>query len=322
MSDSYGFLTNINSRLYLGILNEGKLISFTDYSSIKGNIYRAKVISYIKALNGYILDIGEDKGALLRVKNAPTTLKPSEDIIVEIVKESNNNKLHDATAKYTLTDGYIVLANSFNNKPYEVFLRTKGKKLSREQVAEREQILAEDFRRIKLEENLLPSPKLIKKNKRLEECLWSLDVKVISNSYMDNKNIVYDESFNPKYDVNISRGLREVSESKIQLDSGIEVVIDPTEALTVIDINSSKFDLSMDKRSLSKKVNMSCIDDICRLLSIKNIKKMVVIDFLRMKDESDQREIEEKMKLSLNKYNLKSQIFGFTNMGLFEIIIK
>ena len=94
--------------------------------------------------------------------------------------------------------------------------------------------------------------------------------------------------------------------------------------LPSISINTldETFKNDMDKSRLSEQVNIIACKEIARLLYIKNIKKMVIIDYLRMQDERAKKNIEESLRQEFKKLNVKTQIFGFTKMGLFEIIIQ
>ncbi|MFM1533835.1 ribonuclease E/G, partial [Helcococcus ovis] len=197
-------------------------------------------------------------------------------------------------------------------------LRTRAKEISNEEIRKRYYNLIEDFNKILKEKNFLPTPKLIYKGKFLRDYLIDYDMDVISNNKNQYANII-DNEFNPKYNQIISLDLAKSLERKI-LSDDVEIVIDNLEALTVIDINSKYSDHSLDKEALSLNVNIKSIEEIAIQIKLRKIKKMIIIDFLRM-NLKNKKALINNVKNIFEQYNIKHKIMGFSNMDLFEIIV-
>lgn len=322
MTEKYAFIEEKNKYINVGLIENGRLIQYKRFGGLEGNIYRAPIEKYIKALKAFVVDLGLEKKGLLKAAKADDGIKANDHVIVELVRESQDHKLHDLTGHYTLTDGFIVLKKLKNKDSYKVILRTAGKKLDKDEIDKKEEILKQSFENISKTKNFLPSPKLLLANNRLQNFIDSLPYPVYSDKeYSDLKGLVVDPSFNRKNKLEIYRATSELESRVIKCHSGVELVFDTTEALNVIDINASGFKLDHDKKIHSFLVNRSCLDDLARLIAIKSIKNMLVIDFVRM-DESQMKLIDREFKEALKKYGVRAQIFSFTKMGLYEMIVK
>lgn len=322
MEDRYAFLEEKEGTLNIGIIENGRLMQYKSFGGLEGNIYRAPIEKYIKALNAFVVDLGLEKKGLLKASRANEGIRSNDHVIVELVKESKDHKLHDLTGLYTLTDGFIVLKKRRNKDCYQVILRTAGKSLDKDEIARREEALKISFDKIIRAKNFLPSPKLLYSNTRLQNFVDSYQYPIYSDrKYPAIKGLVVDPSYNRRENLEIYRATSELESRVIQCESGVELVFDITEALSVIDINASGFKLDHDKRIHSFLVNKACLDDLARLIAIKNIKNMLVIDFVRM-DERQMKLIDREFREALKKYGVKAKIFSFTKMGLYEMIVK
>lgn len=322
--NKYAFIHLSNNRRKIGIIENKKLVYYKDYSSPISNIYRGQVERYIKSMDSFIVDIGLDKKALLRTKNTKKTTKPSYQIIVEVIAEKKGDKLYEVTEKYTITDGYLVLKNNiYKEDKYDLFLRSKGKSLNSRELFILENALKTEFINLKKEINFSPTPKLIRSNTKMLDFIESFEGPVFNNiEGTEIDGTLRDLDYSEKYNLSINQGLKEVSSRIIELEQGLELVFDKTEACYVIDINTGSYKNYLDKSKMSLMANMEVLDDLARIIAIKNIKKMVVIDFLRMNDKDEQKEVFYSFRDQLIKYNVKSQILGFTKMGLFEMIVQ
>lgn len=113
-----------------------------------------------------------------------------------------------------------------------------------------------------------------------------------------------------------------IIQSEVVCDSGVTLVIDHTEALTVIDVNSSGFTGKMNQYNFSYKVNQIALKEIVKQIRLRNISGMIVVDFLRMKDRKSQQSIVQQFKQAVNVDPVRTQIYGFTDLGLFELTRK
>ena len=176
--ENFRFIFHDVDKIEYGEIKDNRLITYFDQSyTLKGNIYRAKVLKYVKSLDAYILDIGLEKNGLLKTKNTISNIKPSMDVIVELIETKSGDKLYELSQKYSLTDGYIVylpFVKSNNKNIFELagnsyLLRTKGKYLGNEEISNRLNLLLKEHESIQKEKNLLPTPKLIRQSNFLSD---------------------------------------------------------------------------------------------------------------------------------------------------------
>ena len=324
--ENFRFIFHDVDKIEYGEIKDNRLITYFDQSyTLKGNIYRAKVLKYVKSMDAYILDIGLEKNGLLKTKNTISNIKPSMDVIVELIETKSGDKLYELSQKYSLTDGYIVylpFVKSNNKNIFELagnsyLLRTKGKYLDNEEISNRLNLLLKEHESIQKEKNLLPKPKLIRQSNFLSDFIENYEYEIISNKKISN--IIFDKDFNPKYHKLISRQIIDMNKRKIDI-RGIEIVIDQLEALTVIDVNSKNKFIDLAKEDMSLKVNFLVIKEIAIQIKLRNIKKMLIIDFLRM-NYSDKKILLKELDKIFSQYNLKFKILGYSNLDFVEIII-
>ena len=324
--ENFRFIFENEENRIFGEIKEKRLITYLDeIYTLKGNIYRAKVLRYIKSLDGYILDLGLEKNGLLRMKNTISEIKPSMDVIVELIEANTGDKLYELSQKYSLTDGYIVYLPfvKFNNRNiFEIegnsyLLRTKWKKLNKDEIHKRLNSLIKEHENLKKEKNMLPTPKLLKEGNFLVDFIENYNHEIISNER--KYNVKFEEDFNPNFHPQISREIIGMRKRKIEID-GLEIVIDKLEALTVIDVNSKNEFSEYSKEDMSLKVNLSVIEEIAIQIKLRQIKKMLIIDFLRM-DKKNQKILLKDIDKKFKSYDLKFKIMGYSNLGFVEIII-
>ena len=110
---------------------------------------------------------------------------------------------------------------------------------------------------------------------------------------------------------------------KVWLDCGGYLVIDPTEALTVIDVNSGKFTGNKSgTENTFLKLNLEAAREIARLLRLRSIGGIVIIDFVDMRDEESRAAVREALETALKDDPVKAVVHGFTSLGLMEMTRK
>ncbi|HAA82587.1 MAG TPA: ribonuclease [Thermotoga naphthophila] len=116
--------------------------------------------------------------------------------------------------------------------------------------------------------------------------------------------------------------LKKLLSRTVPLKSGGNIVIDRTEALTVIDVNSESYTDAENQEELALKTNMEAIEEIVRQLILRNIGGIVVIDFIKQKDPKSYEKLLSRFKEVAKRDGTRIEIFGFTNLGLLEITRK
>ena len=108
-------------------------------------------------------------------------------------------------------------------------------------------------------------------------------------------------------------------EREVKLPSGGSVVIDPTEALISIDINSSRATRGADIEETALNTNLEAADEIARQLRLRDMGGLVVIDFIDMSSNRNQREIENRMRDALEADRARVQVGRISRFGLLEM---
>ncbi|WP_288129194.1 ribonuclease E [Microbulbifer sp.] len=108
-------------------------------------------------------------------------------------------------------------------------------------------------------------------------------------------------------------------EREVKLPSGGSIVIDVTEALISIDINSSRATKGGDIEETARNINLEAADEIARQLRLRDMGGLVVIDFIDMQNKSNQREVEKRMEKALNMDRARVQVGRISRFGLLEM---
>ena len=130
---------------------------------------------------------------------------------------------------------------------------------------------------------------------------------------------LYNDS-QPVFDrFNISRQLENAFSRQVHLRSGGYIVIDETEALVAIDVNTGSHKGNKDQESTILKVNLEAAEEICRQLRLRNIGGLVVLDFIDMKSRRDQQAVYQRVKDGLKRDKAKTHILPISQLGLMEM---
>lgn len=120
----------------------------------------------------------------------------------------------------------------------------------------------------------------------------------------------------------IEKEIEKALHRQVWLKNGAYLMIDQTEALTVIDVNTGKFTGTSSLDDTIRKTNMEAAKEIARQLRLRDISGMIVIDFIDMKNEEDREELLRQLKLECKKDRTKTNILGITELGLVEMTRK
>lgn len=115
-------------------------------------------------------------------------------------------------------------------------------------------------------------------------------------------------------DVQLLRALRR----RVYLPSGGTLVIDPCEAATVIDVNSAQDTRPGEDAAL--RVNLEAAEEIARLLRLRRVGGMVLIDMIDMKTQAQKEQVVDRLNEALAKDPVKTEVMGYTRLGLLEMV--
>ena len=106
---------------------------------------------------------------------------------------------------------------------------------------------------------------------------------------------------------------------EISLNSGGSIVIDPTEAMTTIDVNSARSTKGKDIEETAFKTNLEAANEIARQLRLRDVGGLVVIDFIDMTNEDNQNKVESAFRKAIYTDRARVQVSNISRFGLLEI---
>ena len=116
--------------------------------------------------------------------------------------------------------------------------------------------------------------------------------------------------------------IRKALDRKVWLPSGGHIVIDPTEALTVIDVNTGRFVGHSNLEETVLANNLEAAEEIARQLRLRDIGGIIVIDFIDMEIERNRRAVLQRLREHLAKDKTRTHVFDVSSLGLVEMTRK
>ena len=120
----------------------------------------------------------------------------------------------------------------------------------------------------------------------------------------------------------VNAAIRDALKPRVELPSGGYIIIEPTEALTVIDVNSGSFTRSANARETVLWTNCEAAVEIARQLKLRNIGGVVIVDFIDMDSRRDQLQLLEHFTQAVRHDAARPQIAQITELGLVELTRK
>ena len=121
------------------------------------------------------------------------------------------------------------------------------------------------------------------------------------------------------HDANIEKELNNIFEPTVKLKSGGYLVINPTEALVSIDINSGQSTKQINIEKTALNTNLEAAEEIAHQIKLRDLSGLIVIDFIDMMNFFNRRIVEKKMRESIRKDRARIQIGRISNFGLLEM---
>ncbi len=221
-----------------------------------------------------------------------------------------------------------------------VIVRTAGLGRSTEELKWDLDYLMNLWNQIKSTVTEAPSPSLIYKDDKLilrvfrdyfrddiEEIL--IDNEAIHTEALDfaksvipdhaDKVIYYNEDIPLFNRYQIESQIELAFQREISLPSGGSIVIDPTEAMVSIDVNSARSTKGKDIESTAFATNMEASKEVARQLRLRDLGGLIVIDFIDMQDEKHQQKVENTFRSAVQSDRARIQIAGISRFGLLEL---
>lgn len=134
---------------------------------------------------------------------------------------------------------------------------------------------------------------------------------------------LYEDQMLPLYKLYaVETRIKELLDRKVWLKSGGYLVIEPTEALISIDVNSGKCERGTNKEETVYRINLEAAEMIAVQLRARNLSGMILVDFINMKDKTHEQQLVEYMRSLLKKDSVTADVVDMTGLGLMEITRK
>lgn len=292
----------------------------------------------------------------------PVSVSPGDVIMCQVVKDEFGTKGARLTTDITLPGYFLVLlpnstffgvSRKIENEERRTYLeefvksicpqnmgfiiRSAADKASDEDIATEAERLIEMWKKVESDYKSAPPKSVVFRDAELLERAirdtYSEDVEsvVVNEPALAEqlrekagkiKVTVYDGVKNIFRHYGIAEQINRLADRRVNLDNGAYLVIDKTEALTVIDVNTGHFVGGKDLEDTVFKTNIAAADEIAKQLRVRNISGIVVIDFIDMTDEGHKAEVVERLKQALKKDRLKTSAVEMTALGLVELTRK
>ncbi len=223
-----------------------------------------------------------------------------------------------------------------------LIFRTMAADVDEELLTDEYNKLWEIYNRIEREINFLPCPKLLYRELDLvyqivRDTFNDKNHKIIVNnsfiyeklllledyfSYSLGEKIILDKKFSMANDQNLLNDLNQAFKRKVSLKSGGHIVIDETEALTAVDVNTGKFVGAYSLEETILITNIEAAEEILRQIRLRDIGGIIIVDFIDMKSDEDVVKIISVLNDELLKDRNKPNVAGMTNLGLVEMTRK
>ena len=140
---------------------------------------------------------------------------------------------------------------------------------------------------------------------------WNLDRNLKVQQYTGQQSILVA--------MGVEREIKLALQTKVPLPNGGYLYIQPTEALSVVDVNSGKFTSLASQAETIRLTNLEAVKEIARQLRLRNIGGMIIIDFIDMESRADKLEMMEALEEALAPDKAKPQIGQLSDLGLVEL---
>ena len=327
--------------------------------SLVGNIYVGYVKDIVKNLNAAFVEIdGESKG-FLSLKNFPYKIKQGDKILVQGAGDKVKTKDYLLTWKLNISVGSVILTvgnnnfsiskkiddsllreqykNSFSHfctDEYGFILRTNAQSKDLKNLENNINEAIEIYNQTVNKFNFLKAKTLVyKKDKQLEvleDFVLKKDGMVITDVeqiYESLKAADICASFNDEKKINLinkyslEKHLQNSLNRHVWLKSGGYLIIEHTEAMTVIDVNTGKADFKSNRDKTIQKINEEAAKEIARQLQIRNISGTIIVDFIGS-DELKNGNLIAVMRQEVKKDYVSCSVVDITKLGLMEITRK
>ncbi len=228
-------------------------------------------------------------------------------------------------------------------KGYGVIIRTAAEGLLSSDFIEDINFLVKLWEKISSKDKNAPAPRLIHKDLGLvyrtvrdsftlnidkfiindkDEYSKVLEIVDITSPGLKQRVEYYNKNYNIFEFYGINSKIPKALSRKVWLKSGGYIIIDPTEALTVIDVNTGKYTGNTTLEETIVKINIEAAKEIAKQLRLRDIGGIIIIDFIDMVNPGHQQQVLEELRHFLKRDKTKTHVVGISQLGLVEMTRK
>ena len=246
-----------------------------------------------------------------------------------------SNKILDEKERFRLKK----IVKSFNKENIGIIIRTEAVGCDIDKLKEDFDLLVNKYQNILKQFKLGIGPKLIYReldldtkyikdniNENIDKIIFNdknkyTEIKSILNKIDKNyiNKLVLEENKDVFDLYKVSKEIEKALNKKVWLKSGGYLIIEKTEALTVIDVNTGKFTGNISREETMYKTNIEACEEIARQLKIRDIGGIIIVDFIDLYKKKSKENLIKILEENLNKDKRKSEVLGITKLGLVEI---
>jgi ribonuclease E len=368
----------------MAIVEDGKLVEFNIQMAVRepitGNIYKGIVMKVERGLQAAFVNYGGRKDGFLPLRDvsanyfegaggrdgARTTLKPGQEVLVQVLREVSERKGALLTSYISLPGRYLVLlpnkeSSGISRKIEDeddrkrlkelveqikteegigFIVRTAGMNRTKQELARDYQHLSRLWKEIQKGAAETTAPSLIYQESafgvRSLRDYFTPDIEEILVDDLETfrqvrayckavaprnlKMIKLDKEKTPIFDMyQLEDQIRVIYQDRVDLKSGGYLIINPTEAMITIDVNSGRGSHKRSVEETAYQTNTEAAEEIARQLRLRDLGGLIVIDFIDMMDSKHNAEVEKAFKKALSLDRARIQLSHISKFGILEL---
>ncbi|NLX83747.1 MAG: ribonuclease E/G [Clostridiales bacterium] len=337
----------------LALMKDRRLLEYwpltQDTKWASGAIYKGRVCRVMNSLNALFVTLAPGvEGFLPFLEVRSEQPRPGEAVLVQIKRPPQGKKAAYLTQDISLPGRYCMLlpysdyAHASKRAAHRQAMKRRAQQLrpscmglvlrSKAELAQDAEIKAEiarlqsDWDELMQKESASSAPALLRPAPKVLDQLLMDEEELPSRVITDDESaakglpfpsVIHSDPFSL---YNVLTQLKQALRRRVYLPSGGLMVLDPTEAALVIDVNTAKD--SKRAGDLLLRTNLEAAAEIARLLRLRRAGGIILIDFIDMDTDAQREQVQKALEMELAQDRVKTEILGFTRLGLMEMTRK
>jgi ribonuclease G len=221
-----------------------------------------------------------------------------------------------------------------------VIIRTAGEELTRDVFSREMNTLLETWQKVQKKARHAKPPTLIHRDAKLTSGIirdvftqkvdsLTVDAKDVYNEIRDylrgvdadllKRVHLYDRTLPIFDEYGVEESIRQAFQRRVDLPSGGYLIIEPTEALVSIDVNTGRYTGKKDPEQTILKTNLDAAREVARQLRLRDVGGIIVVDFIDMETKANQERVLQELRTYLNRDRARTRAFQVSQLGLVEM---